>query len=198
MSIKSLRIKVNGIKPLLLNNPQTVDPFNKYSKAMKSITAKRTGKTEDDLLELGNIEVESKLYFDDELGVYVPSRWLTEAICTAAFGTVKIGRDKMRGGIFSTEDKVQLTYKGSNKVKTKADIVKNSDFRIRMGLPQGKVRICKDFPIFHGWSFETSVEYDDSIIDEASLRRVVEHTSKYVGYGDFRPTFGRALAEVTA
>ena len=34
------------------------------------------------------------------------------------------------------------------------------------------------------------------IIDPDSLTRIVEHTSKYGGFGDFRPKFGRAIAEV--
>ena len=80
MAIQEAIVKITGISPLLQNNPQTVDPFNRYSKAKKAITNKRTAKTDDDLIELGNIETESKIYFDDKLGVYVPSTWLTEAI----------------------------------------------------------------------------------------------------------------------
>lgn len=196
MTIQQARIEIKGINYLLQNNPQTVDPFNRFSKAMKAITAKRTGKTEDDLLELGNIETESKLYFDDEVGVYAPTRWLTEAICRGAFGVVKIGKDKMRGGIFATEEKAALAYRGREKVKAVADIVMNPMFRHRALLPQGQVRVPKDFPIFKDWSFATVVEFDDTVIDFSSLARVVTHTAMYVGFGDFRPTFGRAHAEV--
>ena len=197
MAIQQARIQIAGINYLLQNNPQTVDPFNRFSKAMKAITAKRTGKTEDDLLELGDIETESKLYFDDELGVYVPTRWVTEALCRGAFGVVKIGKDKMRGGIFATTEKAALSYAGREKVKTITDVVKNPMFRHRALLPQGQVRVPKDFPIFKGWSFDTVIEFDDTVIDFTSLARVATHTSMYVGYGDFRPTFGRAHAEVT-
>jgi hypothetical protein len=58
------------------------------------------------------------------------------------------------------------------------------------------VRVVKAFPIFHAWSFSTGVEFDDKIIDPDSLTRIVEHTARYVGFGDFRPKFGRATAEV--
>lgn len=196
MAIQQASVKITGLNYLLQNNPQTVDPFNRYSKAMKVITKKKTGKTEDDLIELGNIETESKLYFDDEMKVYVPTRWLTEAVCTAAFATIKIGKDKMRGGIFATEDKAKLQYKGMDKVKKIEDIVMNPMFRHRAILPQGQVRIPKDFPIFKDWSFGTVIEFDDTVVDFASLKQVVERTAKYVGFGDFRPTFGRATAEV--
>ena len=196
MAIQQARIVVTGISPLLQNNPQTVDPFNHYAKAKKAITNKRTAKTDDDLLELGNLETESKLYFDDEIGVYVPATWITEAIICTGFSVAKIGRAKMRGGLFATEPKIKLKYRGMNKVKTITDVVMNSEFRHRMLLKQGQVRVPKDAPIFHDWSFETAVEFDDTVVDMGSLRRIVERSAKYGGFGDFRPTFGRANAEV--
>lgn len=197
MAIQQASIKITGINYLLQNNPQTVDPFNRFSKAMKSITKKKTGKTEDDLIELGNIETESKIYFDAELGVYIPTRWMTEAICTGAFAVIKTGKDKMRGGIFPTTEKAKLTYRDMNKVKTITDVVMNPTFRHRALLPQGAVRIPKDFPIFKDWSFETTIEFDDTVVDFNGLKQVVDRTAKYVGFGDFRPTFGRATAEVS-
>lgn len=195
MAIQAARITVTGMNYLLQNNPQTVDPFNRYTKAKKTITDKRI-KTEDDLLELGNIETESKVYFDDELGVYVPTRWLTEAICTGAYAVIKVGRGKMRGGVFATADKAKLLYEGSDKVKTIADVVMNPKFRHRAMLPQGQSRVPKDFPIFKKWSFSTVVEFDDTVVEFAGIRKVMERTAQYVGFGDFRPTFGRATAEV--
>ena len=196
MAIQQARIVVTGISPLLQNNPQTVDPFNRFAKAKKAITNKRTAKTDDDLLELGNLETESKLYFDDEIGVYIPATWITEAIICTGFSVAKIGRAKMRGGLFATEPKIKLKYRGMNKVKTITDVVMNSEFRHRMLLKQGQVRVPKDAPIFHDWSFETAVEFDDTVVDMGSLRRIVERSAKYGGFGDFRPTFGRANAEV--
>lgn len=196
MAIQQARIAITGISPLLQNNPQTVDPFNHYAKAKKAITNKKTSKTDDDLIELGNLETESKLYFDDEIGVYIPATWITEAIICTGFSVAKIGRAKMRGGLFATEPKIKLKYRGMNKVKTITDVVMNSEFRHRMLLKQGQVRVPKDAPIFHDWSFETVVEFDDTVVDMGSLRRIVERSAKYGGFGDFRPTFGRATAEV--
>lgn len=196
MAIQQAQIIVTGISPLLQNNPQTVDPFNHYAKAKKAITNKRTAKTDDDLLELGNLETESKLYFDDEIGVYIPATWITEAIICTGFSVAKIGRAKMRGGLFATKPKIKLKYRSMNKVKTITDVVTNPEFRHRMLLKQGQVRVPKDAPIFHDWSFETAVEFDDTVVDMGSLRRIVERSAKYGGFGDFRPTFGRANAEM--
>lgn len=196
MAIRHANVKITGISPLLQNNPQTVDPFNRYAKAKRAITNKRT-KTDDDLIELGNLETESKVYFDSEIGVYVPATWLTEAVIVTGFAVAKVGRAKMRGGLFATEQKIKLHYKGMNKVKTITDIVMNHDFRLRLILKQGQVRVPKDAPIYHDWSFETALEYDDTVVDFGSLKKIIERAAMYGGFGDFRPTFGRATAEVT-
>lgn len=196
MSIQQAAIKITGISPLLQNNPQTVDPFNRYAKAKKAITNKRTAKTDDDLIELGNLETESKVYFDEQIGVYIPATWITESIIVTGFSVAKIGRAKMRGGLFATENKIALEYRDKANVKTITDVVMNPAFRHRMLLKQGQVRVPKDAPIFHEWAFKTILEFDDSVVDLRTLKSIIERASKYGGFGDFRPTFGRAIAEV--
>lgn len=196
MAMRTANLRIKGVSPLLQNNPQTVDRFNKFAKRMSQINAKKTRRTDDDYLELRDIEIESKVYFDSEMGVYVPATWVAEAIATSAFKVAKISRADIRGAMFTVEDKIKLTYRDSSKVKTVADVVGNEAFRQMLTLPQGQVRVVKAFPIFHDWSFETSLEFDDKIIDPDSLTRITEHTAKYGGFGDFRPKFGRAVAEV--
>lgn len=197
MAMRNAEISITGVSPLLMNNPQTVDRFNGFAKRMAAINAKKTRRTDDDYLELRDLEMESKTYFDKGgVGIYVPSSWLSEAIATAAFRVAKISRADIRGALFTTEEKIPLKFRDMDKVKAITDIIKNENFRIVLNLPQGQTRLAKAFPIFHQWSFKTSVEFDDKIIDPDSVTRIVEHTAKYGGFGDFRPKFGRAAAEV--
>ena len=195
MAIQNIRVKFNGISPLLQNNPQTVDVFNKYSKLKKPLTAKRS-KTDEDVQNLRDIEVESKVFFDDEVGIYVPTRWVMAAIAKNSHAISKIAKAKIRGAVFTTHEKAQLTYDGMKKVKSKIDIVKNEQFVTTLILPQQQVRLAKSFPIFHKWSFECELEYDDLILDEAQLIAILEYSAKYGGFGDFRPTYARCLLEV--
>ena len=67
----------------------------------------------------------------------------------------------------------------------------------RMLLKQGPVRVPKDAPIFHDWSFETVLIFDDTVVDFGSLKNIIERSAQYGGFGDFRPTFGRGKAVVT-
>ena len=196
MAMRQASIAITGVRPLLQNNPQTVDRFNKYARRMAEINAKKTRRTDDDYMELRDIEMRSKVFMDDD-GVYVPTSWLSEAIACSAFKVAKLSRDTIRGAMFMVKDRAKLMYQDMDKVKAPEDIVKNPAFRHMMILPQGQVRVVKAFPIFHDWSFSAELEFDDKIIDPDSITRIAEHTARYGGFGDFRPTFGRANAVVT-
>jgi len=141
--MKEMKVTVTGIAPLLMANPQTVDRFNKYAKAMARIDAKKTRRTDDDYLERADIEVRSKLYFDDELGVYVPTTWLMSGIAVNSYRCAKVSKLTARGSVFMNENRVALKYRGQNLVKTADDIVGNHQFRHKLLLPQGQVRVAK-------------------------------------------------------
>lgn len=198
MSIRALTVTIEGNRPLLLNNPQTVDRFNPYTKLMARINAKKTKRTDDDYLELRNIEMRSKIYWDDDIkGIFVPSTWVTAAIAKNSFKVCKVSKEGIRGAVFTTADKLPLTYRDMKKVKAPEDIVLNESFRLLMTLRQGQSRVIKATPIFHDWSFVCVLEYDDKEIDPDGLKHTLEHAAKYGGFGDFRPTFGRALATIS-
>lgn len=197
MSIRQMHVAIQAINPLLQNNPQTVDRFNPYTKQMAKINAKKTRRTDEDYRDLQNLEVRAKIFWDDGIGIYVPSSWLMAAIAATSFKKAKVSKADVRGSVFATEDKIPLTYRGQNKVKTPDDIVGNPDFRINLTLKQGQVRVVKAAPIFHQWSFKTAIEFDDNLIDAESLQDIIKHAAMYGGFGDFRPTFGRAQAEIT-
>lgn len=192
----TLKFKVTGIDSILLNNPQTVDPFNKYSKAKAIITKKGTRKTEDDQLELRRLEVESKVYFDEKIGIYVPSNWITAAIGGISFTQLKIAKKVIRGCVFPDENKIKLHFEGEEKVKSKADVSGNPAFHILQLVKQGQVRVPKAGPIFKNWSFTTSLSYESEILDRDTLEHLLTYASNYGGWGDFRPTFGRASLEI--
>lgn len=195
MAIRKLKYTITGTLPLLMNNPQTVDRFNQYTKRMSEINAKKTRRTDEDYLELRDIEIRSKIFFDDE-GIYVPATWVTASLEKISHGVAKIAKATMRAIVFTEESKLRLKYRGMKLVNTPEDIVKNDDFRHMMNLKQGQVRVMKAFPIFHEWSFSGHLEFEDTQVDASDMVRMLEHAARYGGYGDFRPTFGRATVEV--
>ena len=202
MAYRSAKVKIVGSLALLMNNPQCVDRFNPLAKKMAEINAKRTRRTDEDYHELADLEMEAKTYFDEDgklgnLGVYVPSRWLMAAMCKVSNKVCKVSKADVRAGVTIVQENVSLQYEGQDKVKGIADIVKVTKFRHRMLLPQGQNRLAKTGPIFHGWSFTFDFEFEDTIFDKQDITRILEYAALRGGFGDFRPSFGRAIAEVT-
>ena len=196
MSIQKINVEIVGTNPLLMANPQTVDRFNQYARDMAKINAKKTRRTDEDYRMLADIEVRSKVHWDDEVGVFVPSTWVMSAICKHAFNLEKISKDKIRGSVLETEHKLPLEFAGRDKVKTLDDVVGNPAFRYQMNIKQGQVRVMKSVPIFKNWSFKTSLLVENTQIDPADVKAIIEYAAKFGGFGDFRPTFGRAEASV--
>lgn len=194
--METLNFKVTGIDSILLNNPQTVDPFNRYAKAKAIITKKGARKTEEDMIELRRLEVESKVYFDETVGIYIPATWITAAIGGVSFNQLKIAKKVIRGCVFPDQSKVKLHFDGEENVKAKADISGNEKFNIVQLVKQGQVKVPKATPIFHDWSFETSLSFEPEILDKDTLVHLLSYASNYGGWGDFRPTFGRANIEI--
>lgn len=193
--MENIKFKIVGVGSLLMNNPQSVDPFNAYAKAKRVITSKRN-KTEEELLELQRLDIESKLYINDEIGVYVPTSWVMAALAQTSFKKAKIAKKDIRSGVFVNDTKAKLFYRDSDKVKEKSDISGNPEFYNTMLLKQGQVKIAKSTPIFNDWSFTGSLTFDPTVIDRSTLLRILQHCCNYGGFGDFRPTFGRADLEV--
>lgn len=192
--IQTMNFVVTGYGALLLNNPQTVDRFNRFAKSMSVINKKGTRRTDEDYLELRRLEVAAKIYFDKELGVYVPVSWITAAIEKISHKQAKISKAEMRGAVMPPPNltKMKLTYRGMRKVKSAEDIISNGEFHHMMLLKQGQVKVAKMFPIFHDWSFSGSLDFDSTVIDPSTLKQLLEHAAHYGGFGDFRPNFGRA------
>ena len=197
MAIQALKYTINGVVPLLMANPQTVDKFNPIAREMAKINAKKTRRTDADYEDLRDLEMKAKVYWNDTLGIFIPTRWITASICKISHAQAKISKAVIRGSVFTSENEVKLHYRGEESVKGVEDVIKNAAFRHQMILPQGQVRIAKTMPIFHNWSFSGELEFDDKVIDPATLESLIDYGAHYGGFGDFRPTFGRAEAEVT-
>ena len=193
--IKNIRIEYTGLSQIVLNNPQTVDPLNHFTKEMAKINKKKV-KTEDDINHRYDLEIAAKLYWKSGK-VVIPTTWVTASVCKVSHKLIKVAKSDIRSAFFPVDDWAELKYRGADKVKTTQDIIENHDFRWLFPTKQGQAKIMKAFPMFEEWSFTVDAEFDDSILVKEDLERVVEHAAKYNGFGDFRPTFGRAKAIIT-
>lgn len=190
--MKSLKVKWTGIRPLVMHNGLMADPTNPFTKAIKEITKKGSKKlTEADFEARDKLEWEAGLYWDDGVGVYMPSDNIERCIQLGAQKS-RLGKD-VQASVFVSDDIVKLDYEGP---RDKEKMYKDKAFTLRKGVKVQLARIIRIRPMIPtGWSITFTAEYDEHIVSEGNLRKAMEDAGSLIGLGDWRPKFGRFLVE---
>jgi hypothetical protein len=185
-----IRIDVSGVTPLLMHNPQMVDPDFTISRQIKEITDKRK-KTEEDRREIERLEWYGGLYVDAGK-IVQPTSKLRKCIIEAA-RISRAGKQVERGLLFG-ELNTPLIYEGPRDIDQlwKAGVCVS---KLPVGL-SGR-RVMRTRPMFLPWSMSVSGILLTEVMDIDDLVRSVELAGRAVGIGDNRINgYGRFSAEV--
>ena len=190
MSLKTIKIKISGLTPLMQHSDRASNPLSAISKEMKLITGKRK-KTDEDHIALADLHYKAGIYWDDKVGVYIPDVMIKSCLAGVSHGATKLAKKNFKASVFIEEEKIKLHYNGINKIKKLDDLVKDDFFRdTRMGkLGTSKVIVTR--PIFQDWWAEFSIEFDDEVINKTDLKNIIYTAGKMAGLGAYRPDFGR-------
>jgi len=191
-TMKTLHVKAIGTKPLLMHNNQGVNPLHPLARELKTYTSKRT-KTEEDLIAISDLEWLLGIYYDKEIGPYLPQHMIMACIENGAkkqkLGTTIVDACEIQ------QFKVPLLYNGPRDIESLKDSYEYRDVRV-VGVQRSSVNRTR--PRFEQWSIEFDLNYDENLIDEDRLKRCVIDAgetakarlgdfSKY--YGSFTPHF---------
>lgn len=187
-----LRLTLTGTTPLLMHNVQLASPLNPYSKRLKALNSKRN-KTDEDRLEVARVEFEGSLYFDQELGPYLPGQNVFKSLIEGARLT-KSGK-KIERGLVLLDVMSPLAYKGPRDVNSLWSDGESEFVDIRpVTVQRQKVDRCR--PIFRHWSTEAEVMIDPKILEFDELVEVSSSAGRMIGVGDYRLVYGRYSAQV--
>lgn len=183
--MKRIELELRGTTPLLMHSNVGVNPLHPLTLAKKAISGKRN-KTEEDTIALFEIDWELGLYWNDEVGVYVPAQNI-EATFRNAAKKIKKG-SAVKEGLFVFPDFVKLLYPGP---QTKEELKSDQRYRdIRVGVVQrASIMVCR--PRFDRWSLDVTLEYDPLIFDEETIIQIAETAGRYIGLCDYRPRYGK-------
>jgi hypothetical protein len=154
---------------------------------LKDVTSKRK-KTDADHEEMARIEFEGGLYWDENVGVYIPEDCIEATICAGAKKS-RIGKD-VQAAVFVQDEIVPLIYDGP---KTIAGLWKDRErFVMRKAVKVTTSKVMRTRPMFPtGWQIKFTLEYDDTIINAAALQKAMIDAGSLIGICDWRPKFGR-------
>ena len=184
MAWKTMKLRVSGVAPLIHHCGRLADPTSKVAKAIKEIAGKGKDKTDADYERMAELEFQGSLYMGDD-GPIIPAHVLEGAAINGAKKT-KSG-PKAKAGMY-VMDHASLQYEGP---RTREGLWADESFRIVAGVRIGGKRIIRTRPIFHNWSAEFNVAFDDQQVNEKDILQWFCTAGIQVGLGDWRPKYGR-------
>lgn len=188
-----IRVELTGTSPLLMHNPQMVDPEFELNRAIKTITAKRK-KTDDDLREIERLEWFGGLYVQDGIVVQPTSKVRKCLINTAKIS--KMGKMIERAVSFGTLN-VPLVFNGpADPQKLFAD----KTYHSRLSVGVGGKRVMRVRPKFFPWALHCDgIFVEDAGLNFEDLERIVELAGVVEGIGDNRVNgYGRFTGKVVS
>lgn len=190
--MKQITIKLTGTSPLLLSSDKLADPLNPLTIRHKELTSKRK-KTEDDHRLIARSQWQGLLYWDDKLGVVMP----TQNIRAAMIGGGKLNKLGMalKRGTLMMDDVVPLDYGKKLTIEQLWD----GDYKDVRSVVVSQARVMAYRPKFNKWSIIFDFQYDENVLDENQLMQSLDNAGMFVGIGGYRPEkggiFGRFKAE---
>ena len=189
--MRNFIMTLTGAAPMLMHNVDAADEFHPLAIARKKITDKKTKKTEDDRWELRRLEFVGGMYYDSDLGPYIPAENI-EACLAKSAGLTRNGQDVKRG-VRVRNSVNPLVYSGPRDID---GLWADENFRLFKSVKVGQSRITRTRPMFKQWAVEIDGMFDPSIIDFDQLREFTERAGTMIGLGDWRPRYGTFDSEI--
>ena len=192
--MKTIHVKMNGVSPILMNNPQGVNPLHPLvieKKKYTSLPSKK--KTEEVYAIISDLEWLIGVYWEDNFGLYISNEMI--------MGTLVDGAKMNRNGsavlkaVQVIDSIVPLDIgEVQNFDKMKTDI----RFRDVRSVVVQRSRVTKTRPRFNTWRCEFDMIYDETVVDLATIALAFENAGKYCGVFDNRKHgYGRYTTIIT-
>ena len=189
--MKTIKIRMTGISALMLNNPQTVNPMNQYSKALKSLTSKRS-KTDEDQTDIFHLKFLASCYYNDKGQYYIPANMLAKSFEAGAKEN-KLGA-KFQRSVFVFDDALlKFADNGCSPEELWANHSETYVDIRPVGIMKSKIVTAR--MIVPEWSLETAVTYDENQLNKSEIWLALQNAGERYGIGTYRQRYGRYKVE---
>lgn len=187
--MKKLHVTLNGTTPLIEHSPKCVNPLHPIAKEMKKYTSKKK-KTEEDLMIISDLEWESGVYWDDNIGLVIPNECLAATFLAGA----KMNKN---GSAFQKYVHIIDSLAPLDIGEVQNYEVLKTDVRYRdvRSVCVMRARVIRTRPRFNTWRTEFDLMYDETKIDVDQIVLAIENAGSYVGLCEMRNMgYGRFAA----
>lgn len=178
--MKKLHVTLNGTSPLIMHSPKCVNPLHPLAKKKSEYTSKHK-KTDEDLMIISDLEWEGGVYWEDNVGLYIPN----EAIAATLQNGAKLnknGKDIQRY-CFVLDSLIPLDI---GEVQDYEKLKVEPRFRDVRTVNVSRQRVTRTRPRFNTWRCEFDLMFDEERIDVEVLQLALENAGKYIGLLDMR------------
>jgi hypothetical protein len=183
MKYEKATFKIKGVSPLLMHNGQTADPMNYFAKEIKKISGKKA-KVEADYREMSRLEFQAGLYLQDG-AVVIPGRMVEAAFIKGAMKSKR--GPAAKAGVFIDED-FPLIYDGPTDPNA---LFEDDNFKFIAAVIVQRNRVMRTRPMFRDWSANITVSFLEDQLNPSAIKDIMKTVGELIGYGDWRPKFGR-------
>lgn len=193
--MQTIAIEIKGTAPLMMHSDALVDPAHPLKRKMAQITSKHAKKkTDDDFDEVKRLEFQAGMYWDKELGPYLPGELVQAAIRDGAKMN-RLGQEITRS-VLVPETKVPLRYgsdvdSGQMRMARDMESLWNAGYYDTRSVVVSRARVLRTRPCFDKWAASFQVHLDDEHLNFDDFLAALLNAGKRTGIGDYRPRYGR-------
>lgn len=178
---------MTGVCPLMLNNPQTVNPMNEYAKALHKLTSKRS-KTDEDQNEIFHLKFLASCYLNKKGQYILPANMIAKSFESAAREN-KLGAKFQRSVFVDNDSLLKFDENGC----TPEELWQNHSEKyvdIRpVGVQRSKIPTARF--IIPEWSLEGEISFDEKQLNKSEVWQAMVNAGLRYGIGTYRQCYGR-------
>ena len=179
-----LTLTLSGDRPLVVKSDRGVNPLDPLARELAKFTGKRK-KTEEDHEMISRLEYELGLYWDEDLGPFIPTGNVHKALVEGARQS-KLGRT-IEQGCFPLEVRVPILYDGPRTINGLFD---SPDHVYKVSVGVGMKRTMRTRARFPKWALQVPFVLDPEKVDADTFAEIAAVTGRFIGIGERRPMFG--------
>lgn len=198
--INRYEIHLKGVSPLIMCSDKLCDPLNEDKKKLSQLTSLKR-KTDEHHKLIDKIMWEGNLCYEEDLGIYVPTKWVRASIQN---GAKKNRNGRLIVGVVIDEP-IGVTIKGYKKTTPEMlwNILDKKGKQIHVLRESAVVKMARIMiskPIINSWEISFKIELDTEIFPFEQFKLALFNAGRLSGIGGMRPergsgSYGRFIIE---
>lgn len=183
--LQEVALRLNGTTPLLLHNVQLANPLNEWSKQISDLTSRKKAKSiseEEFASDKARLQFLGGLYWDDEIGVYMPGFNVFRSIMEG--GTMSRLGTKIEQAVVEYTDKAKIEP-WSDKYSD-GDAIFADGHYLTTFVKIGTSTVLGTRPQFIEWAIDMTFSLDADVLHRDDFVACAEAAGRFKGLGDGR------------